>query len=417
MGGVLLIAVVVLGSFAGEGESELDLPMGFALDPGAYRIDAPDSAVEGGLSEAHGLLTLHGGRTPMFLVPVLLLLPVMAVIVLVLHRLRRVLRRLVRGRPFAPGNAGDLRFIGLAVIVGELVLAAFSYASARYLMDRLSTTGITLNAAFEVRMPVILAGAVLFVVAEVFREGAAMKADLEAAREIQFSLVAETEVRSGAVSIHAEMQPADSVGGDYYDVIELGGGRLAFVLADVAGHGLPAALLMALLQGSLRSLVSAGLRGAELVERVNTYLVANTPGNRMVTFFYGELDPSTGALTYVNAGHNPPYLIDGSSFDRLGSTSVVLGSFDGASFTNSAAVMPAGSRLVLFTDGITEAANAGDEEFGEERLEELLAGNAATGAAGFIERTFRAVHGFRGKAAQADDMTLMVVDRESARAG
>ena len=134
------------------------------------------------------------------------------------------------------------------------------------------------------------------------------------------------------------MQPAAEVGGDHYDVIELGDGRLAFVVADVAGKGLPAALLMTLLRGSLRSLLSAGLRGTALVRALNTHLVANTPGNRMITCFYGELDPVSGRLIYVNAGTIRRICTAGTDLRRstplqtLDSTAIVLGMIDGMPF-------------------------------------------------------------------------------------
>jgi serine phosphatase RsbU (regulator of sigma subunit) len=342
-------------------------------------------------------------------------MPLFGVAILVLHRLRKIFRRLIEGRPFAADNAKSLRFIGIAVVVGELVWASFVYWSTRIVVSNFTASGVTLHTDFPVRAPVILAGLVLLIVAEVFREGAQMKADLEAAREIQFSLVSDIEYQLGPVSIHSEMRPADAVGGDYYDVIDLGDGRIAFVLGDVAGHGLPAALLMALLQGSLRSLISSGLRGADLIAKLNTYLVANTPSNRMVTFFYGELDPATGQLNYINAGHNPPYLYDGSGMTRLGSTSVFLGAFDGAPFTEASVELRDGARLLIFTDGITEAANPVDEEFGEDRLEMLIGERGQTAPASLIEAGFAKVIKFCGKATPADDMTMMVVSRSSLR--
>jgi sigma-B regulation protein RsbU (phosphoserine phosphatase) len=142
----------------------------------------------------------------------------------------------------------------------------------------------------------------------------------------------------------------------------------------VAGKGLPAALLMTLLRGSLRSLLSAGLRGTALMTALNTHLVANTPDNRMITCFYGEIDPATGRLIYINAGHNPPYLYDGDGRRTLDATAVVLGMLDGMPFPEASAELLSGSRLLLYTDGVTEAENKAGEQFGEERLEAAIGG-------------------------------------------
>ena len=254
------------------------------------------------------------------------------------------------------------------MVAGELAWAALQYLGQRAVAGFLSSAEISFHAVFAPRPSVVLAGLALLIVAEIFREGIKMRADLETAREIQTSLVAAEASRHGPVSIHSRMQPAAEVGGDYYDVIDLGNGRLAFVVADVAGKGLPAALLMTLLRGSLRSLLSAGLRGTALMTALNTHLVANTPGNRMITCFYGELDPATGRLIYVNAGHNPPYLYDGDGRRTLDSTAVVLGMLDDMPFPEASAELRAGARLLLYTDGVTEAENRSGDQFGVERL-------------------------------------------------
>ena len=412
---VLLIVVVFAARRLDSVNTSQNFIVPFEIDPSTYEIEAVSGAeISAELEEASGSLVIRGGRFGLFVVPVLLLLPPLVAALFVLHRLRGIFRRLIQSRPFAVENARDLRFIGLAIIAGELVFSAAAYWSTRLVVDEFTSTGVTLQADFDIRMPVLLAGLVLLVVAEVFREGAQMKADLEAARAIQFSLVSDTEFESGPISIHSEMQPADSVGGDYYDIIDLGDGRIAFVVADVAGHGLPAALLMALLQGSLRSLISSGLRGAELVGKLNTYLVANMPENRMITFFYGELDPATGQLDYVNAGHNPPYLYDSSGSRRLDSTGVVLGAVDGVPFREANIELPPGARVLLFTDGIVEAANPADEEFGEERLERLIGEKGDIAPASLIESTVANVVTFCGKAKPADDMTMMIVSRSAA---
>ncbi len=245
------------------------------------------------------------------------------------------------------------------------------------------------------------------------RDKLSLKGDLEVARQIQFGLVPQEPWAREGIAIHASMRPANTVGGDYYDVIDLGG-PVAFVVGDVAGKGMPAALLMALLQGSLRTLLTAGLRGPELVAKLNAHLHANIPSNRLVTFFYGEIDPATGRVAFVNAGHNPPFVLrqDGSS-ERLAATGVALGVLPETSFEAGDLYLQPGERLLLFTDGITEAENARDEEFGDERLAASLDARRGLADGALIEALREEVLAHCGTARPRDDMTLMVVSCSS----
>jgi serine phosphatase RsbU (regulator of sigma subunit) len=413
--GALVVAVVVVSSRVDNSKVSVSVPARFEIDPSAYRIQAAGgAAVDARIDNASGNVRVANPPVAFVALPLVGVIGVLAVVLAVLHRLRRLFRRLVEGRPFLDENARSLRFIGLAVVAGELAWAAFQYLSQRVVTGGLSSAEISFHAVFAPRFSVILAGLSLLIVAEIFREGVKMRADLETAREIQTSLVAAEASRHGPMSIHARMQPAAEVGGDYYDVIDLGDGRLAFVVADVAGKGLPAALLMTLLRGSLRSLLSAGLRGSELMTALNTHLVANTPGNRMITCFYGELDPATGRLTYVNAGHNPPYLYDGDERRALDATAVVLGMIDGMPFPEASAELRAGSRLVLYTDGVTEAENVAGEQFGDERLEAAIGGPERSEPASALDAIIATVVRFRGTARQSDDITMMLVTRDGA---
>ena len=412
--GALLLAVVsaLLGTID-VGTTDEDFPIFFEIDPSAYSVrSSTGEEVTAEIVQASGNLKVSHTGESRVLWRLLLVFPVLGAVILVLHKLRQLFRRLSEGNPFAVENARNLRFIGFAMIAAELVLATAGYWITELLAREFTTSGIVLRSDFVVRMPVILTGLVVLVVAEVFRLGSVMKSDLDTAGEIQLSLLREPDFQTSEISIHSKMQAARTVGGDYYDIVELDDGRLAFVVADVAGKGIPAALLMTLLQGSLRSLLSSGLRGAELLTRLNDYLVANTPGNRMITCFYGELDPASGELRYVNAGHNPPYLYDESGVVRLDPTAVVLGVLDGAPFVEEKTQLGEGARLLLYTDGVTEAANPADEEFGEQRLEQLIREKGASEPSSLIETIFDSVIAFCGKAKPADDMTMMVVSRK-----
>ncbi len=411
----VIVAAIVALSPGRLRSLSLDLPVHFEIAPSAYRIHGDGgSAVDARIDDASGSVKVTGPPAASVILTLVAVTGLMAVVVVVLHLLRRIFRRLVEGRPFLDENARSLRLIGLTVVAGELVWAALQYLGQRAVAGALSSAQISFQAAFAPRASVVLAGLALLIVAEIFREGIKMRADLETAREIQTSLVAAEASRHGPVSIHARMQPAAEVGGDYYDVIDLGDGRLAFVVADVAGKGLPAALLMTLLRGSLRSLLSAGLRGTALMTALNTHLVANTPGNRMITCFYGELEPDTGRLMYVNAGHNPPYLCDGNERRTLDSTAIVLGMIDGMPFPEASAELRAGARLVLYTDGVTEAENRAGEQFGVERLEAALGGPGQSEAVSALDAIMATVARFRGAARQSDDITMMLVSRERA---
>ena len=239
-----------------------------------------------------------------------------------------------------------------------------------------------------------------------------LKGDLEIAREIQFGLVPSEPFTQQGVSIHYSMRPANTVGGDYYDIIKLDENRIGIVMGDVSGKGMPAALLMALLLGSLRTLIAAGLRGTQLITRLNDYLTANIPEGRLVTLFYGELDPASGCLAYINAGHNAPYLMrEAGGLERLPATSLVLGIDANALYEADETCIRAGDRLLLFTDGVTEAFNEKEEEFGEPRVAACLQGSAKAQPQEWIQSLVQEVLKFCYPARPSDDMTLLMITK------
>ncbi|HEX4565822.1 MAG TPA: SpoIIE family protein phosphatase, partial [Vicinamibacterales bacterium] len=188
-----------------------------------------------------------------------------------------------------------------------------------------------------------------------------LKGELEVAREIQLAMLPTGTYAAGDAEICGITRPANTVGGDFYDVLPLVGdpdGRVIVTIGDVAGKGSPAALLMALLLAVLRTLVDERLDACALVSRLNTQICRHAPGSRFITLFYGVYTPSTGALTYVNAGQNPPLLRrhDGT-IERLGSTGIALGMFERSTYEAVDTKVAAGDLLVLYSDGITEAEN------------------------------------------------------------
>lgn len=258
----------------------------------------------------------------------------------------------------------------------------------------------------------LVAATLLFALLMVeLRDKLALKGDLEIARQIQFGLLPFAPFSRQGTSIHTAMRPANTVGGDYFDIIDLADGRFALAMGDVAGKGIPAALLMALLQGSLRTLLSAGLRGADLMRTLNAHLHANIPSNRLITLFYAEYDPFTGTLRYVNGGHNAPFVLRPGGVERLPATGVALGIVQDAVYDVLETTLVPGDRLFLFTDGITEAFDPLEREYGEERLEARLVAQGGLAPPDLIESVREDVLAFCGNMRPRDDMTMMVVAR------
>lgn len=408
---VALIVAAVVVYFWNPKHVSQDIPIAFELDPSAYHISSESWKLEEArITEATGRLRLVGLNLRETVLPMVLVFPALAIVLLVLNRLRAIFRTLRQGSPFAFENASRIRVIGLVLIFGDLFKGALTAWTAHRLSDHLTTAGITIRPGFESGYTAALAGVLLIIIAEIFRQGALMKRDIETAREIQFELVPDPHFEEGNVSVYSQMRPANTVGGDYYDIIPLEPGRVAVVLGDVSGKGMPAALLMSLLQGSLKALISAGFRGAELVAKLNTSLCRNTPGNKMVTMFYGELDTGTGDMLYVNAGHNAPFLMraDGG-MDRLQSTGTVLGVLEEISFEEGRLVLHDGDTMLLFTDGLSEAFNAREEEFGEARLLGSLQRLHPSEPRAFVESLVTEVTRFCHPAHPTDDMTLMLL--------
>jgi sigma-B regulation protein RsbU (phosphoserine phosphatase) len=192
--------------------------------------------------------------------------------------------------------------------------------------------------------------------------------ELQAAFDIQSSLLPRTVPQITGVEISCAWQPARTVSGDFFDVIVLSDTRIGFCLADVSGKGMSAALITANLQAIFRAFAPNEASPARLCQRLNDALCANLPAGRFVTLAYGILDRTQMKLTYELAGHNPPLLLRGSEAIPLTGTGPVLGLLPGAVFSDQTLQLQPGDRLLLSTDGVTEAFNPADEEFGEERM-------------------------------------------------
>jgi sigma-B regulation protein RsbU (phosphoserine phosphatase) len=209
--------------------------------------------------------------------------------------------------------------------------------------------------------------------------------------------------------IAASWQPASGVGGDCYDALSFGRARLGLSIADVVGKGIPAALLMSNLQAAVRAFATDGAEPLDLCQQVNRILCGHIAEGRFISFFYCVIDTDLGTLTYANAGHYPPIAVRaGGEVERLTAGGAVLGVFPDGQYAQGQAAVGPGDRLVLFTDGITEARTAADEEFGEDRLVSLAVEHRACSAPALQARLGEAVASFTGGRFQ-DDATLIVL--------
>ena len=240
---------------------------------------------------------------------------------------------------------------------------------------------------------------------------AQLKAELDVARALQIAILPATFPAKPGCDGAARMIPATTMGGDFYDFIELPDGRIGLVMADVSGKGVPAAFFMAVARTNLRDLALQHAEPGACLAQTNDVLCTQNPMDLFVTVFYCVFDPTTGLLSYANGGHNPPYVrrADGSVEVLTGAIGLVLGVMPGIVYPAHMIRLLAGDRLVLFTDGVTEAFNAADEAYGVARLIAEVKAHGDGTAAALVERICRSVTVFAGNAPQSDDITLAVL--------
>ena len=239
-----------------------------------------------------------------------------------------------------------------------------------------------------------------------------LKHDLEIARDIQLAMLPDDTFISGDIEVAAHTRPANTVGGDLYDILQLDDNRVMVVLGDVSGKGSPAALLMALLLAMLRTLAPDDLPPPMLVERLNRLVFEQAPGTRFITVFLAIIDLRTGRLTYVNAGQTPPLLRrqDGA-VERLSTGGVALGMFDASTYEQAETQLAPGDLLVAYSDGITEAENQAGRPFDEDGLERAVQTYFSSPAPDLARTLFSVVEQHVGNVKLTDDLTVMVVKR------
>jgi len=206
---------------------------------------------------------------------------------------------------------------------------------------------------------------------------------------------------------------AQEMGGDYFDYIALDNGAWSIALGDVSGKGLPVSLLMANVQGVIRLLSSLNIEPAEVMSRANGLLCHSTPPEKFVTFFYSVLDPRTHRLAYANAGHAPTLHFQGGGVSRLVTRGAVLGMIETLVYPQDAVTLAPGDVVIIYSDGVTEAVDAGDNEFGEERLIDVVTRHRRASAADILEALFDASETHQFNQPQHDDTTAVVIKRSA----
>ena len=241
----------------------------------------------------------------------------------------------------------------------------------------------------------------------------ALQNELELARNMQQSILpTEFPARDG-YQVFASMEPAQDVGGDFYDVLNLVDNKIGVAVADVSGKGVPAALFMMSSRTLLKGAAIGRSKPHEVLREVNQLLYENNETAMFVTVFFAVYDPKTGEMVYANGGHNPPIVVhaDGSSTEIPHSSGIALGMVPDFDYEMSSIVLAPGDTAVLYTDGVTEAENARQEQFGMERLRGVMAESPPADAHGANSTIFKAVRGFAGDAPQFDDITCLVLHR------
>jgi sigma-B regulation protein RsbU (phosphoserine phosphatase) len=242
----------------------------------------------------------------------------------------------------------------------------------------------------------------------------AIQYDLDTARNIQSAILPKNFPPfpdKNEFEIFAAMEPAKEVGGDLYDFFLLDNDHLAFVIGDVSGKGVPAAIFMAVSRTLIRATALKGIPPDECLSYVNTLLCNESVSSMFVTVFYGILNFKTGELHYSNGGHNPPYILseDGNIREVALTGGLALGVLEGIAYESNKIQLNRGDVIFTYTDGVTEAMNKDDELYSEERLEIFLKNNCKLNATGLVKQNFESVHEYAGGAEQSDDITVLAI--------
>lgn len=238
-----------------------------------------------------------------------------------------------------------------------------------------------------------------------------LKQQMAVGAQIQRKLLPEHDPEVPGYDISGVNRSCFEIGGDYFDFIPRKDGRMAVVVADISGKGIGAALLMAVLQASLRALIRSADSAHDLVQRLNDVLIENSPYNKFATLFFAELDPVEHTLTYVNGGHNAGLLRSAGGVELLSSTGPIVGMIETAQYSSRTVTLAPGDVVLLYTDGVTEATDEAGEEYGIEQLTDLLERSETRLASDLMAEVIGEVREFATRGRMDDDTTVVVVRR------
>jgi phosphoserine phosphatase RsbU/P len=295
--------------------------------------------------------------------------------------------------------------LGVGERIFGMIYADSPFATSRFTEDHLKVlTTLGSVAAIRVENTRLL---------EEHLEQQQYERELQLAREIQQRFQPTAPPQVPGFELQGISFPSYQIGGDYYDFIPCPDGRLVIALGDVSGKGTSAALLMSSLHAAVHAQVASCRPITETVGAVNRYLADNTPANRFVTLFYAELDPATGALSFINAGHNPPIIAHGvgGTLEHLGSGGLPLGIMPDYDYREGRTQLRPGDVLVVYSDGVTETQNPKGEEFGTVRLQDVVSQNLDRTASGIRDKIEAALSAFAQGTPAVDDITLVIVKR------
>ncbi len=309
---------------------------------------------------------------------------------------RSIMLHSVRSMMGVPLQTGD-RVIGLIYVDNGAIFRPFSQEDLDLLTVMANVAAIRIEHARLI---------------EVEQSEKLMELELAQASEIQTMLLPTGAPVYPSYDFSGHHLPCRTIGGDYYDFVPYSDGRLALVVGDVSGKGLPAALLMSSLQARVQMLKETHPDPASAVTLLNRSISERCPAGKFITFFYALLDPVTGRLSYSNAGHNYPLLIRANgAVEQLGGGGLVLGLFQIAHYEMHEVTLEPGDMLVLYSDGVTEAVNPDDEEFGEDRLAEFFWERRDKTAAEVVKELIEHLRNWHGSNSFADDFTIVLARR------
>ena len=240
-----------------------------------------------------------------------------------------------------------------------------------------------------------------------------LQEEMRVAKQTQINLLPKEFPVINGYQIAARTIPAKEVGGDSYDLIQIDDKHFAFCLGDVSGKGMPAAMLMSNLQATLRSFTKTGNLCKDIIANSNDLLYNSTEPSKFATLFYGILNPESNEIVFCNAGHNNPFLFSADgNVKELKTGGLILGCLPGSEYEEENVSINRNDIIVIFSDGISEAMNENEEEYGEERLKEFISNHLDESPDKIIENILSDVRMFVGKAPQWDDMTLLIIKRE-----